>query len=86
MPMFVAGAALEVEPLADDARNLAMNVRRCKYAEFFQSIGEPEFGAMITCDMDPPMTAGIGDDLELERSQTILKGGSHCDFRWRAKD
>ncbi|MGE0484606.1 MAG: L-2-amino-thiazoline-4-carboxylic acid hydrolase [Gammaproteobacteria bacterium] len=86
MPMFTAGEALEVEPLANDDETLAMNVRRCKYAEYFQALGETEFGAMITCEMDPPMTAGIGDALELQRSQTLLKGGTHCDFRWRTKD
>jgi hypothetical protein len=85
MPMFTAGDALGVEPLANDGEALAMNVRRCKYAEYFQALGEPEFGAMLTCEMDPPMTAGIGDGLELERSQTLLKGGTHCDFRWRMR-
>jgi hypothetical protein len=40
---------------------------------------------MLTCEVDPPLTAGIGHDIILQRSQTILKGGSHCDFRWRAE-
>ena len=83
MPMFTAGNALDVEPVADNEHEVSMNVRGCRYADFFRSIGEPEFGAMVTCEMDFPMTEGIGSDLRMERTQTILTGGSHCDFRWK---
>ncbi len=31
------------------------------------------------------MTEGVGDDIKLERTQTIMGGGSHCDFRWESK-
>lgn len=85
LPVFTAGDALEVEPLVDTADEFSMNVRGCRYAAFFKALGEPEFGAMLTCEVDPPLTAGIGRDLTLRRSQTILKGGSHCDFRWMTK-
>lgn len=85
MPMFAAGNALDVEPLADNDRELFLNVRGCRYADYFRSIGEPEFGAMITCDMDPPMMDAIGTDVRMDRTQTIGKGASHCDFRWRAE-
>ncbi len=85
MPMFVAGQALEVEPLADTDAELSINVRACKYAEYFQALGEPEFGAMLTCEIDPPMTAAIGDDLTLDRTRTIMSGGGHCDFRWKLR-
>ncbi|MGD9601041.1 MAG: L-2-amino-thiazoline-4-carboxylic acid hydrolase [Gammaproteobacteria bacterium] len=86
VPAFTAGNALDIEPLTDDARELRFNVRGCRYAEYFQSIGEPLLGAMLTCEMDPPMTDGIGDGLRLERTQTLLKGGTHCDFRWSVPD
>ena len=86
MPMFTAGNALVVEPLADNNREFSVNIRACKYAEHFKAIGEPEFGAMMTCEIDPPMTAALGSDITLERSQTIMSGGSHCDFRWKASE
>ena len=85
MPVFTAADALEIEPIADTETELTINVRGCKYAEYFRSIGEPEFGAMLTCEVDPPMTDAIGSDLKLERSQTIMSGGSHCDFSWKLK-
>jgi len=85
MPVFAAGDALAYEPLADDERELSLNVNRCAYAEYFQALGETEFGAMLTCEIDPPMTAALGDDLDLERTQTIMRGGRHCDFRWKRR-
>lgn len=83
MPAFTAGNALDVEPVAQTDEELTLNVRRCAYAEYFRELGEPEFGAMLTCEIDPPMTQAIGDDLTLERTQTILGGGTHCDFHWK---
>jgi hypothetical protein len=82
MPMFAAGDALDVEPVANDAQRFDVNIHRCKYAEYFHALGEPEFGAILTCEIDPPMTAAIGSDLSLIRTQTVMGGAGHCDFRW----
>jgi L-2-amino-thiazoline-4-carboxylic acid hydrolase len=83
MPVFAAGNALDVEPLVNDAKTLDLNVRRCEYAKYFHAMGEAEFGAMVTCEIDHPMTDAIGSDLSLKRTQTIMSGGNHCDFRWK---
>ena len=85
VPMFAAGESLDVEPVADTPDELTMNVKRCAYAEYFHGLGEPEFGAMLTCEIDPPMTKGIGEDLSLERTKTLMSGDSHCDFHWKLK-
>jgi len=82
VPTWKFGEALQIEEVADNENELSFNVRGCKFAEFFKSIGEPEFGAMITCECDPPLTEAIGG-LEMERTQTIMGGDSHCDFRWK---
>jgi|LNFM01.1.fsa_nt_gb predicted ArsR family transcriptional regulator len=84
MPMFSAGNALDVEPLVDDAKEFSLNVRGCRYADYFRALGEPEFGAMITCEVDPPMMEAMSTDVRMERTQTIAGGASHCDFRWKA--
>jgi hypothetical protein len=31
------------------------------------------------------MLAGFNSELELSRSQTIMEGASHCDFRFRKR-
>lgn len=81
--MFMAEDALQLEPIANTDTELSVNIRGCKYADYFQGIGEAEFGAMLVCGIDPPMTAAVGSDLTLERTQTIMTGGSHCDFCFR---
>lgn len=86
MPSFAAQDALEIESLSDNKSEYMLNVRRCAYAEHFRTLGEPEFGAMITCEIDPPITEAIGDDLSLERTKTIMSGGDHCDFRWKLRE
>ena len=83
IPIFAADGALEVEPLADTPDELTFNVTKCKYAEFFHELGEPEFGAILTCEIDPPMTKAVGADLDLVRSQTRMGNASHCDFSWK---
>lgn len=85
MPLFTAGDALDVEPVADTEAEFSINVRGCRYADYFKSLNEPEFGAMITCEMDVPMMEGFSSTVTMERTQTIGTGGSHCDFRWKAR-
>lgn len=85
MPMFAAGNALDVEPVADTPAEFSVNVRGCRYADYFKALNEREFGAMITCEADIPMMETFTSTVTMERTQTIMKGASHCDFRWRAK-
>ncbi|MGE0862239.1 MAG: L-2-amino-thiazoline-4-carboxylic acid hydrolase [Gammaproteobacteria bacterium] len=85
MPMFAAGNALDVEPVADTPAEFSVNVRGCRYAEYFKGLDEAEFGAMITCEADWPMMETFTSTVTMERTRTIMSGGGHCDFRWRAK-
>ncbi len=82
VPMFTARDAIEIEPMEQSDTVMAFNVRRCRYAELFDELGDREFGRLMVCGIDPPMTAGIGPDLKLERTQTMMEGADHCDFRW----
>lgn len=61
----------------------AFDVTRCRYAEFYQELGEPELGFLLVCSADFDTAAGFGGDVELARSRTIMQGASHCDFRYR---
>jgi predicted ArsR family transcriptional regulator len=79
------GGSLTIEPVAKSADRLEFNVTRCQYAEYFKSLGLPELGALFHCSRDFAMVAGFSPDLELERTQTIMQGASHCDFRFSRK-
>ena len=62
------------------------NVTGCRYADFFRQLGEPELGALLLCDMDVHLTELVGGpEVELTRTQTIMKGAQYCDFRYRLK-
>jgi len=80
-----AGGSLEIEPVAQGPDRLEFNVTRCRYAEYFKDMGLPELGALIHCSRDFAMVEGFSDDIELQRTQTIMQGAKYCDFRFRRK-
>lgn len=46
---FIARDTLDIEPLEDSSTSeLTFNVRGCKYVAYFQSLGEPVLGALLT--------------------------------------
>ncbi len=75
--------ALQYDILDQSPDTLNVNVTKCAYAEFYQALDEPELGFLLVCDMDNAMAEGLGADLEFNRSQTIMQGATHCDFRYR---
>jgi hypothetical protein len=64
---------------------LAFNVTRCKYAELFRKLGEPELGAVMMCELDNHIAEAAGSEIELTRTQTLMQGATHCEFRYRMK-
>src|SRR5215475_3556252 len=46
-------------------------------------LGEPELGFLLVCSQDFTFAEGLGPDIKLTRTQTIMQGASHCDFRYR---
>jgi hypothetical protein len=36
----------------------------------------------LVCSADFPLAEGFGPDIQLTRTQTIMQGASHCDFRY----
>lgn len=83
VPVFTAGDALDVELVKKTDTVLEFNVTGCRYAKFYQELGVPELGFLLLCALDYPMTEGFGPDLRFERTQTIMQGADHCDFRYR---
>ena len=61
----------------------AFDVTGCRYADFYKALGEPELGFLLVCASDFSLAEGFGPDIKLSRTQTIMQGASHCDFRYR---
>lgn len=86
LPRFNEADALEIAVLKQDDSCFEFNVTRCRFAEFYQELGIPELGFLLSCNRDFALCEGISPELELERSQTIMEGAPHCDFRFRLKN
>ena len=83
MPLWTKGGALEIEVKEQTDTTFTFNVTRCRYAETYKAMGLGEIGALLSCNRDGAICEGYDPKLKLERSQTIMGGASHCDFRYR---
>jgi len=79
---FAAGGALDYEVVRQSPDAFEANVTGCRYAQFYREMGAPELGFLLVCSADFPMAEGFGPDVRLTRTQTIMQGASHCDFRY----
>ena len=82
---FAKSDALDYRVRAQSQETYEIDVTRCRYAQFYQELGEPELGFLLVCSSDFPFAEGFDPDLKLTRSQTIMQGASHCDFRYRRR-
>lgn len=76
------GNALETEVLEQTPERLSFNVTRCRYAEMYQALGLSELGASLSCNRDFALIQGFNPAVKLTRTQTLMGGASHCDFRY----
>lgn len=79
---FSKGSALDYSVHTQSQDTYEIDVTRCQYAQFYQELDEPELGFLLVCSMDFPFADGFDPDVKLTRTQTIMQGASHCDFRY----
>ncbi|GAB0114906.1 L-2-amino-thiazoline-4-carboxylic acid hydrolase [Acidisoma sp. C75] len=84
--LWTRGDALRLEVLRADERHFDFNVRRCRYAETYHAMGLGEIGAILSCNRDGAFCEGYDPRIKLTRTQTIMEGASHCDFRFTISD
>jgi hypothetical protein len=77
--------ALRIDVVERTPEAFGFNVTKCRYAELYQSLGIPELGAILSCNRDYALIEGFNTDIALTRTQTIMQGASHCDFRYRQR-
>jgi hypothetical protein len=75
--------ALDYRLIEQSEDAFAIDVTGCRYADFYKELGEPELGFLLVCSADYSVAEGFGSDVKLTRTQTIMQGASHCDFRYR---
>ncbi|MEZ5844579.1 MAG: L-2-amino-thiazoline-4-carboxylic acid hydrolase [Hyphomicrobiaceae bacterium] len=77
------GNALETELVEQTPTTYAYNVTRCRYAEMYREMGLGEIGHLLSCMRDGTFAEGYDSRIRMTRTQTIMQGASHCDFRYR---
>ena len=77
---YARGEALDYRVIEQSRDVFEANVTGCRYAEFYKELGEPELGFLLICSADFPTAEGVGPDIDLTRTQTIMQGAAHCDF------
>jgi hypothetical protein len=74
-----------MDVLEQNEERLSFNVTRCEYAEMYRRLGIPELGKILSCGRDFALIEGFNSQIRLARTQTIMEGTSHCDFRYEMK-
>ncbi|WP_445219758.1 L-2-amino-thiazoline-4-carboxylic acid hydrolase [Bradyrhizobium sp. Pa8] len=78
--------ALTVEVLTATDDQFDFNVRRCRYAETYREMGLGAIGHLLSRNRDGAFCEGYDSRLKLTRTQTIMGGADHCDFRYRLEE
>lgn len=86
LPLWQKDDALAIDVLRRDQGRFDYNVTRCRYAEMYRSMGLGEIGHLLSCNRDGAFCTGYDDRIRMERTQTIMEGASHCDFRYSLED
>jgi len=81
-PQWTANGALEIEMLEESKSRVNYNVTRCRYAEMYKEMGLADIGHLLSCGRDGTFCTGYNPNIKLKRTQTIMQGASHCDFRY----
>lgn len=86
LPNWTAGGALEMTVLEEGPDILSFNITRCRYAEMYRAMGLGDIGDLLSCNRDGAFCEGFNPKMKLTRTQTIMSGASHCDFRYAMED
>ncbi|MGC5627707.1 L-2-amino-thiazoline-4-carboxylic acid hydrolase [Georgenia sp. Z1344] len=81
--LWLADDAQEIETIEATDEVYSYDVHRCRYAETYQEMGLGDIGELLSCTRDFEFPHGYDPSITLERTQTIMSGASHCDFRYR---
>jgi len=80
--VWAEGGAVEICLLEQSDQTLSFDVTRCCYAEMYEAMGMKELGFCLSCSRDESFANGFNPRIRLTRSQTLMQGASHCDFRF----
>ena len=80
--LWTKGGSLEIEVREQTDKTFVFDVVRCRYAETYRKMGLGAIGGLLSCNRDGAFCEGYDPKLKLERTQTIMQGASHCNFKY----
>lgn len=86
MAQWKASGALEMDMLTETDEEVHFNVTRCRYSEMYREMGLGDIGHLLSCNRDATFCTGFNPKIRFQRTQTIMGGASHCDFRYSMKE
>lgn len=82
LPRWQQDDALAIDYLERTPERLSFDVTRCRYAEMYREMGLGDLGAVLSCNRDGEFCVGFNPAIALSRTQTLMQGASHCNFRY----
>ncbi|MFC1493212.1 L-2-amino-thiazoline-4-carboxylic acid hydrolase [candidate division KSB1 bacterium] len=82
MELWSKDDAYESEITEKTETKLSINITRCRYAEMYEEHGFKELGFTLSCGRDFALMEGFNPEVKMTRTQTIMEGADHCDFRY----
>jgi len=82
-PRWTAEDALRIDVVKSTDNEFHFNVTHCRYAEMYRAMGLADLGAVLSCNRDGAFCEGYDPRLTLQRTQTLMGGATHCDFRYQ---
>lgn len=76
------GNAFDMTVLKQTPENFHFNITRCSYAEMYKEMGLGDIGHLLSCQRDGVFCEGYDPNIKMQRTQTVMQGASHCDFRF----
>jgi hypothetical protein len=79
--MFTAGLQIELIRASDN--EVVTLVKECEWARYFRG-RHPRLGYLLACSLDNAMYGAFNKRIRLQRTYTLMEGGSECDVRMYA--
>ncbi len=80
---WTSGGAMDMTVVEAGEDLFSFDVTRCGYADMYRALGLAGLGAMLSCNRDASLIEGFNPAVSFRRTQTLMEGASHCDFRYR---
>jgi L-2-amino-thiazoline-4-carboxylic acid hydrolase len=78
-------AGLEVELVRASETEVVTRVVECEWARYYRE-HHPRVGYLLACALDNAAYRSFNNRLRLQRTSTLMEGGSACDFRVYARE